>query len=142
MIISEDTKLVVEFMQAYSDNSIRKPADIEVLLEASAASMNSQLMNELIFTGKSVRNLHLKIKKSQNTESLIETEFFKHIDRMKSIISSIIPSDDSEINKRFETTYLNDSRGAVLNLIDLAHDLTILKNIQSDSRSGKLNTED
>ncbi len=142
MNISEDTKLVVEFMQAYSDNSIRKPADIEILLEASAASMNSQLMNELIFAGKSVRNLHLKIKKSQSSESIIEYEFYKNIDRMKSMINSIIPSDDSEVIKRFETTYLNDSRGAILNLIDLAHDLTILKNIQSDSRSGKFNSED
>ena len=41
---------------------------------------------------------------------------------------------DEQLNQRFEAIYFVNSKGAVKNLIDLAHDLSLIKDIQTQSK--------
>lgn len=131
MIISEDTNNVVQFLDDFSHDSLRKKNDLAALLELAAMSNNFKLMNNLVFLGKSVYNLSQKIRKSSEHNNIIHNELLRCADDLITMLRDIIPDDDSDIAKRFKLTYFNNTSGCLANLFDLAHDLSALKDVQS-----------
>ena len=79
MELSEDTQKVLEFLDNYSESGIRKRNDIASILEISASYNLHTLFNNIVFTGKSIWNLFLKIRKidpnQQEGSHLIRNEF-------------------------------------------------------------------
>ncbi|HOM05384.1 MAG TPA: hypothetical protein PLU67_07825 [Candidatus Kapabacteria bacterium] len=133
MKISDDTRRVIEFLEAYSEEGLRKKNDLEVLLEISASRGDFAFANKLIFTGKSVFKLYKTFKKSTgNNADALKTQLSSSIEDLRRLLRSATDDADEQIKKRFEETYFVDTNGAVANLIDLSHDLSVLKDLQTD----------
>lgn len=133
MKISDDTRRVIEFLEAYSEEGLRKKNDLEVLLEISASRGDFAFANKLIFTGKSVFKLYKTFKKSTgNNADALKTQLGSSIEDLRRLLRSATDDADEQIKKRFEETYFVDTNGAVANLIDLSHDLSVLKDLQTD----------
>ncbi len=139
MNISQDTEQVLEFLDYFSGNALRKRSDLAILLEISASYGFSEQMNELIFEGTYFRNLNQSIKKAATDPSAIgkmEREIISSFEKMKSQIFSIISNlDDKVIKKRFQDLYFANTQGSYRNMYDLASDLALLKEIQNTLKS-------
>ena len=132
MIISDDTKRVIEYLQMISENNLRKSKDLSIMLEVGATYSQNELIQSLIFTGKSIWNLSKTIARSIDTipNDNLKREFEVNINEFREMITQIIDYVDEEDANRFYIIYLNNDLGATRNIIDLAHDLSILKDIQ------------
>jgi len=130
MTISEDTANVVQFLDLFSEGTLRKKNDLFLLIESAALSNNHKLMNNIIFAGKSFYNLSRKIKRTSEHSDIVYKEILRNADELRKMIGSVL-IDDNEITSRFKVTYFDDSSGCLANLIDLAYDLSIMKNAQS-----------
>jgi hypothetical protein len=137
MKLSEDTIRVMNFLDDFTENNLRKRSDIGAIIEISASNNNSELLNRLIFSGKSVWNLSQKNKKnepSQESTELIQKELLRGMSEIKILLENIIVDADDDLKDRFETVYFRISAGSVKNIIDLSHDLSKIKDLQSKSR--------
>lgn len=132
MIISDDTKRVIEYLQMISEDNLRKSKDLSIMLEVGATYSQNELIQSLIFTGKSIWNLSKTIARSIDTipNDNLKREFEANINEFREMITQIIDYVDEEDANRFYIIYLNNDLGATRNIIDLAHDLSILKDIQ------------
>lgn len=142
MIISEDTKKVVEYLDQYSENKLRKKNDLETIIEIAATYNGHEILSELIFNGKKVWNLFKKIKKvnpNDDGAELIQKELLKGIEEIRAILAEFAEFGEEQDKKRFDDIYLPDTRGTMLNVIDLSHDLHFLKNLQADSKKSPKN---
>ncbi|MCX7735788.1 MAG: hypothetical protein N2319_03650 [Candidatus Kapabacteria bacterium] len=141
MEISNDTEKVLEFLDYYSGNTLRKRSDLAVLLELSASYDLANEINDLIFEGTFFKNLNQTIRKAATDPSAIdkmEKEIKISFEKMKSQIFSIIQNlEDSDLTKRFQDLYFSNTQGSFRNMYDLASDLALLKEIQNTLKSSK-----
>lgn len=130
MIISQDTLNVVNFLQNYSNNTLRKPNDLQIILEIGALKSIPQYIQQIIFLGKSIWNLHRALSRARyanaNLQREIENSFYEFQSLLRTLLDGI---DSPEILNRFQTVYLETTSGCFRNTIDLAHDLAILKDL-------------
>lgn len=145
MKLSEDTEKVLAYLDQYTDNRLRKRKDLGTILELGASFNLAEQINFLIFRAKSVWNISKKLWKvspDQEGADLLQKEMVKGTEEMKDYLEIILGyADDDEI-KRFNDIYMPATRGALKNIIDLAHDLAQLKNLQSDSIQARKNFEE
>lgn len=141
MEISNDTEKVLDFLDYYSGNTLRKRSDLAVLLELSASYDLANEINDLIFEGTFFKNLNQTIRKAATEPSAIdkmEKEIKISFEKMKSQIFSIIQNlEDSDLIKRFQDLYFSNTQGSFRNMYDLASDLSLLKEIQNTLKSSK-----
>lgn len=139
MQISKDTEEIIKFMQEFCGNNLRKPDDIASLLELTASNNDFDTIYNLLLIGKSAWNLQLTIRKNQKSDSieLLYKELEKSLNELRIQLNRISDYALEETISRFEKIYLPDSEGALRNLLDLAHDLSILKDIQNLSKENR-----
>lgn len=132
MKISEDTLAVIDFLDKFSEEGLRKKQDIASILEISASRGDFAIVNQIVFTGKSVRNLYSKLKRTTgNNSEILQKQLAASADELRVLLDKAIDDEYPEIKERFEVTYLKGTSGCLANLIDLSHDLTILKEAQA-----------
>lgn len=138
MKLSADIQRFLEVLDEYSNNGIRKRNDVGIIFEICAARSNAELLNKLIFTSKSVWNLNKTLKNASaddNSNKSVKTEFSKSLEQMKIYLVQIVEdTGESEIIQRFDDIYFQFTSGCVKNLIDLAHDFAIIKDLQNRGR--------
>jgi hypothetical protein len=139
MEISEDTQKVINYLQYYSNNSLRKAQDVALILEINAERNDYLLANQIIFTGKSIWNLHRTLRRSDGSRdiSLLEKEILSSFKEIQKLLSKFINYAEKEQIKRFEEVYLQETAGCLRNIIDLSHDLSILKEVQTEQMKEK-----
>jgi len=136
MEISRDTESVVNFLDEISEGSLRKKNDLGILLEAGATFSLEENISSMIFEGSSLWNLYGTLKRAsigtENQENLnltFRTTAMKFINLLVDIVGYI---EDVSVKKRFEEIYFQSTDGTLKNMIDLAHDFSILKDIQNN----------
>lgn len=149
MEISQDTLNVVEFLNSIIVGGLRKKNDITAIFELSASYSNADILNDLILNATALSYLEKKLKNFQNSDKVILssnhaeniinnikkevialTEEF--CQRLKELIDL---SENSELIERFEKIYFSMSEGALLNILDLAYDLTNFKELQNNMKN-------
>ncbi|MCE5305100.1 MAG: hypothetical protein ABFD61_04895 [Chloroherpetonaceae bacterium] len=132
MKISADTQSVIDFLQMISDNGIRKSIDLATILEVGATYSQDELVQSIIFTGKSIWNLSKILTRSPDSAAIdkINREFRDNIDEMQNQLRKITDFVEMADVQRFNIVYLQKDLGSMRNIIDLAHDLSILKDAQ------------
>ena len=143
MIISEDTKKVIDFLNDFSENNLRKSNDLSAILEIGATFGLVKSINELIFCGTSIKNLHYTLKHLNESDSSyhsILNELNNSIYEITKLLTEIAKiSDNQDIINRFQNIYLQETNGSLLNIIDFSNDLYYLKKLQQTSKSKKSN---
>ena len=134
---STDTKNVLDFLEEFSTSGLRKRNDLGLLFELTALRNAHEEMNALLFHGTHLFNIYHTLRHAtSDSEGLkhLEKEFTEGAERFRDLIAkALIEADDTHI-KRFETTYYAMTQGSLRNLIDLAHDLRVAKQVQNDNK--------
>jgi len=141
MEISEDTKNVVNTLNQFIDNKLRKKNDLEVVMEIAVSKNMIEEFSQAIFNAKAFWNLSKTLNKvdpDDDDSQNFKREFERYLEMYKQNLKDIIKSvEDDETNERFNETYFEMNRGCVLNLIDLAHDLGRFKDMQGEHKRNK-----
>jgi len=140
MNLSEDTARVIEAIQEYSDSGLRKKNDFGAILEITAAYEGGfETFNSLMFIGKQLWNVSNAMKKaapSQEGLDLLQKEFAILLENFKDKMNVIYPFLTSEMQSRWVVIYFEMTKGCVLNLVDLAHDFSKMKDFQRKIKEG------
>lgn len=136
MDFSEDIEAALDFIEA-SGAALRKRGDMGVILECGAESGDADMVNSIVFHGKNTWSTYSLLKKMrQNDDGFpgVEREFMKSINELRTLLADLTTAAPPESQSRFDEVYLGMSQGTIRNLVDLAHDLAALKNLQNASK--------
>ena len=132
MKISDDTLGFIDVIDEFAKGELRKKNDLTLCFEIAATYSGHQELNQLIFEGKVFWNLFSKLKKTSTDDNgveLIHKEFEASLIRIKSYLSEFKDKLEETDKTRFEEVYFQMTRGAILNLSDLAFDLSKVKDL-------------
>lgn len=138
MEISQDTLLVIEALNNFSENTLRKKNDLTIILELAATYNLDKELSEFIFTGKVLWNLFKTIKRPNNDQesmSGVQKEFEVSLESIRALLIKFQTLSDNKFQKRLQDTYLEMTKGCVLNIVDLCHDFGKFKDMQTKIRS-------
>ena len=144
MQFSKDTEEVLGFLDFSTGDNLRKRNDLGNLLEIGASFDVFEIFNDLLFTGTYLWNVSQKLKRAQPREEGIETlnqELAKSTEELSELLKALSFYDE-DLSKRFSEVYYVHSSGSVLNLIDLAHDIAELKQLQNRMKEKKAGKSD
>ena len=120
--------------------SLRKKTDIGLIFDYAALHNNFDQINDLIFTGKIVWNTYSALKKRNQTDEgydLLEKQFMESVHTLRNSICKQSIGYTKEEQSRIEEIYLTMSQGTLRNIVDLAHDLSEIKNLQNSAKHKK-----
>ncbi|PKL77910.1 MAG: hypothetical protein CVV25_13260 [Ignavibacteriae bacterium HGW-Ignavibacteriae-4] len=141
MEISKDTQNVVDTVESFTNKQLQKKNDFSVIMELAVSNLLIDEYSQAVFNGTAFFKLSRKLNKiDPNDESAknFKVEFESYLEQFKTNIQTIAEKlEDDKLVDRFETTYFQLTRGCVLNLIDLAHDFAIFKEMQTSNKEGK-----
>lgn len=139
MEISGDTENVLAFLDSYSNGNLRKRDDLGTILELAARSGAHEAMNDALFTGRQLFSLYTTLRhESPGSEGFrkLEEEFRRTVEALRAAVARLLDDADAEEVERFERLYYAATQGSLRNLLDLAHDLGLLKSVQNERKYG------
>jgi hypothetical protein len=139
MEISKDTQNVVDTVESFTNKQLQKKNDFSTIMELAVSNLLITEYNEAIFNGTAFFKLSKSLNKidpHDETASNFKKEFERYLEQFKTNIHTITQKlEDNTLIERFDITYFQLTRGCVLNLIDLAHDFAIFKEMQTSSKN-------
>jgi len=139
MHLSDDTLHVLDYLNGIAEEGLRKRNDLGTLLELAAEREDHETMNALAFHGRHLYGLYSSLRRAVRTDmgrERLEQEFTTAADTLRDRIAALLLDADEEILTRFNEIYYTMSQGSLRNLVDLAHDLGVLKGVQNESKRG------
>ncbi len=133
MEIGPDTSAVLEFLDSSVEGGLRKRNDIGVLLELGAQNDQAEKFNATVTTGTGLWKVYGVLKRLQPSSEgyqTIEREFGNLLNEFRELLADIIGDSEDEVIKRYDDIYFGMTQGVIKNLVDLAHDLSAIKNLQ------------
>lgn len=140
MEISKDTLLVIEAIDNYSEGTLRKKNDLTNIFEICASFNLTKEIETLIFSGKILWNLYRTIKRpdvEQDTLVGVQNEFQNTLEKIREVLISIQNNSEETFQKRLQDTYLEMTKGCVLNIVDLCHDFGKFKDMQNTIKNAQ-----
>ncbi len=139
MEFSPQTQTLLALLEAPSSatSGLRKRQDIAILIELASRHDRADDCNDLIFHGTSALKVFFLLKKMQPADTAyptVEAEFATEINALRDAVYRFSLLAESSIQKHWEETYLRTTSGVLRNLIDLAHDVARIKELQNTSR--------
>lgn len=144
MNISPDTDNVVEFLDTYTNKNLRKKNDLAMILEIAATYDAISEINEIIFNGKALWGIFQALRKTNSDDSNLanmKNQFSALTKEISSQLKTLLELEYEALKERFDKVYFQNTDGALLNLMDLCHDLSELKNLQNDLKSGLIDKD-
>ena len=137
MALSEDTENVLSYLDQKSGQGLRKRNDMGTLLELAAEKDASEEINDLAFHGSFLYNLYSTLRKSPpGSEGYprLEKEFAAAVEKVRELLAVVLTDAEESDIHRFNQHYYQMTQGSVRNVIDLAHDLGVLKAVQNEQK--------
>jgi len=137
MAFSSDIENVLNYLDQVSGEGLRKRNDLGTLLDLAADSGQDEAINDVIFRGRHLHNLYRTLRKtSPGAEGFasLEREFTSAVEALREVLAVVLIDADQEQVERFESQYYAVTQGSLRNLIDLAHDLGVLKSVQNERK--------
>lgn len=144
MQLSQDTEYVLAYLDQKSGQGLRKRNDVGALLELGAESDAPEAINDLAFNGSFLFKVYQTLKKSapgSEGYATLEREFTTAVEIVREQIAKLLVEADQEQVERFNGQYYQMSQGSLRNLVDLAHDLGVLKSVQNEQKYGSPDAE-
>ena len=139
MTISEETSHVLTYLDSASGHGLRKRNDVGVLLELAAESDAHEEINALAFQGSFLFNVYQTLRRANaggEGYATLEREFAAAVESVREHIAKLLVGADDEQVARFNETYYQATQGSLRNVVDLAHDLGVLKSVQNEQKYG------
>ena len=121
-------RVLVEEINKYSSNQLKRKKDLETIIDLSYSDDNEQYLKELTFTSKYVQGLlRILTLGTSNSElqniSIIKKDISTNLEKIREKIEQIIFNSDDQTKQYFRENYLRLSQDNLLNLIELINDL-------------------
>lgn len=137
MPFSDDIEFVLTYLDQTAGQGLHKRNDIGTLLELAAERGAHEEMNELAFHGRVLHNLYRTLQKAPpGSEGYprLQAEFTAAVEALLDRLARVLVDAETEHIERFEVHYYAATQGSLRNLLDLAHDLGVLKSVQNDRK--------
>lgn len=132
MQISKDTQNVIDFLDKYSDNTLKAKDDLTLIIEITATSNKPELLSDLIFTGSSINNSILSLtKESETDKDPIKQELVKLQNVLANHLNEVIELVD-ESDKASLMKYIVINPDNFQHQLHLAYDFSVMKKMQND----------
>ena len=123
-----NTANLVEEINVFSEQKLKRKNDLKILLEMSFKNEKSALLENLSFTAKYIRGLERVLKKgSMNPEisniEQIKQDYTNNIKKSIDQIKELISFADTEVNSYFEEKYFKLTQEGFQSLSELLEDL-------------------
>ena len=123
-----NTANLVEEINVFSEQKLKRKNDLKILLEMSFKNEKSVLLENLSFTAKYIRGLERVLKKgSMNPEisniEQIKQDYTNNIKKLIDQIKELISLADTEVNSYFEERYFKLTQEGFQSLSELLEDL-------------------
>ena len=139
MKFSKDTLEVLDFLENVFEQRLLKREDLGFILELGASFGEHELVTKIIFSGTSVRNLSYiiqQMKISDEGYDIIKKEFNDSFIELINLLKDLVRKHEVEENNVFEEKYFVENVDSQIeNIIDLSHDFSLIKKIQSEIKS-------
>jgi len=135
--LSPDTIAVLDYLNDAVEGGLRKKNDVGTLLELGATHDEHELFNTLTRTGKGLWNVYGTLRRaSLGSEgyAVLEREFGTLLNDLREQMALLVNHLDDEHLKRFDDVYFGMTQGVVRNVVDIAHDLAKVKDLQNERR--------
>lgn len=139
MTISEETTNVLAYLDDASGQGLRKRNDIGVILELAAEADAHEEINALAFQGSFLFNVYQTLRRANSGGegyATLEREFAAAVEAVREHVAKLLVIADEEQVTRFNEQYYQSTQGSLRNIIDLAHDLGVLKSVQNEQKYG------
>lgn len=137
MELSADTTAFLEYLDSFSKDNLRKRSDVGTIFECGASYDSGELVNKIIVNGTFVWNVFSKLRtmnSDQEGYQHLEQEFAKSINDIRTDLADLLTPVDDSTYQRFEEIYFGMTQGVIRNIVDLAHDLSVVKKVQNDQK--------
>lgn len=139
MPFSDDIEYVLDYLDQAAGQGLHKRGDMGTLLELAAERGAHDEMNELIFHGRHLHNIYRTLRRSSagaEGYATLEREFSTAVETVLDRLARVLVDAETQHIERFEAHYYAATQGSIRNLLDLAHDLGVLKSVQNDNKHG------
>lgn len=136
MQLSDDTRAVVEFLEASIEGGLRKQNDVATILELGATLGDADLFNQISRTGTATWKVYSTLRRVQPGDEgfrLLEEEFAIQMNGLREHLATLVNNADDETLRRFDEVYFGMTQGVIRNIVDLSHDLAKIKALQNDA---------
>ncbi|MGC9092988.1 MAG: hypothetical protein ACP5JH_07065 [Bacteroidota bacterium] len=137
MLIHQNTRAAVAQIQEFSNNRLRLPETLELLIELRDIAHREREFQELIFSAKALKNLSAiikRIKPDAEGYDKLANEFQSQLDRVRAELESLVAAAPVEVASRFRESFLTASQESLNQLFDLIQDLSWVKNFVIDTK--------
>jgi len=137
MNLSPDTEAVLAHLDEITKGALRKKNDLGTILELSATKGAADAFNALLRTGTGLWKVYGTLRRIQAGAEgylVLEREFGTLLNELRSALADTVQNSDDAVLRRFDETYFGMTQGVVRNLVDLAHDMSLVKGLQNDAR--------
>lgn len=138
MQLSDDTRAVIEFLEASIEGGLRKQNDIATILELGATLGDADLFNQISRTGTATWKVYSTLRRVQPGDEgfrQLEEEFAIQMNGLREHLATLVNNADDETLRRFDDVYFGMTQGVIRNIVDLSHDLAKIKALQNDAGS-------
>ncbi len=136
MQLSDDTRAVVEFLEASIEGGLRKQNDVATILELGATLGDADLFNQISRTGTATWKVYSTLRRVQPGDEgfrQLEEEFAIQMNGLREHLATLVNNADDETLRRFDEVYFGMTQGVIRNIVDLSHDLAKIKALQNDA---------
>jgi len=138
MQLSDDTRAVIEFLEASIEGGLRKQNDVATILELGATLGDADLFNQISRTGTATWKVYSTLRRVQPGDEgfrQLEEEFAIQMNGLREHLATLVNNADDETLRRFDEVYFGMTQGVIRNIVDLSHDLAKIKALQNDAGS-------
>ena len=138
MQLSDDTRAVIEFLEASIEGGLRKQNDVATILELGATLGDADLFNQISRTGTATWKVYSTLRLVQPGDEgfrQLEEEFAIQMNGLREHLATLVNNADDETLRRFDEVYFGMTQGVIRNIVDLSHDLAKIKALQNDAGS-------
>lgn len=136
MQLSDDTRAVIEYLEASIEGGLRKGNDVGTILELGASLGEAELFNKITRTGTATWKVYSTLRRVRPGDEgyrQLEEEFALQMNMLREQIATLVNHADDDTLRRFDDVYFGMTQGVIRNIVDLAHDLSKIKDLQRDA---------
>jgi hypothetical protein len=135
MIIRQDIADFIDQVNSFSRKRLQNRLDISILLQLSRDGGKEDVFDDLTFHAKYIHRVFGILGRTtpdSETYPKLSSEFNDGIEKVGTLIRTLIKEGPEEIKRRFTETYFDMTHESLRNLLGLSYDLSWVKNWNID----------
>ena len=130
--MKEKTKKLIDEIEEYSGNNLRRKEDLTTLIQAGYSNDQEELIEEICFTSKYIQGLFRVLQRASGNHEIqninqIKNDLSLNLEKVKKMIGEILTNTNDPAREYFSENYLRMSQTSLLNLTELINDFEWMK---------------